>query len=185
MENFPPRPGGIPRKPISSSNEAYQLSPMPPELLHVPLTSSQEDSRKDHIQSSAALLMTPSEYHSGFGSTISQSFRTEQQSQSQLLGAAKDWKVEIFCCIFGLVSLGAIATTLAPFQDRPLPQLPYAVSLNSLISLYVIMLKAAMFVILCSGMCYMNIFRAYILTSHRSGPVEVDLVLQKSAAARS
>ncbi|KAH7395883.1 hypothetical protein BKA64DRAFT_577223 [Cadophora sp. MPI-SDFR-AT-0126] len=158
MENSPRRPGGIPRKPVASSNEVYQLSDVPPELSHTPLTSSQDNgdnSRKNHIHLSTDPLIRETEYYSvsgNEGSTKSQSFRVEQQSQSRILGAVKDWKVESFCCVFGLVSLGAIAATLAPFQNRPLPQLPYEISLNSLISLYVIMLKTAMFVILCSGL---------------------------------
>ncbi|KUJ14986.1 uncharacterized protein LY89DRAFT_698506 [Mollisia scopiformis] len=65
--------------------------------------------------------------------------------------AQPDWNVEAACCFLGVISLAAIAATLTPFQGRPLPQLPYDVSLNSLISLYVLLLKAAMFVILCSG----------------------------------
>lgn len=160
MENSTRRPGGIPRKPVASNNEDYQLSNIPPELSNEPLTSSQDigdNSRKNHLHASTDPLIRETEYYpvsGNEGSTKTQSFRVEQQSQCRLMGAVKDWKVESFCCVFGLVSLGAIAATLAPFQNRPLPQLPYEISLNSLISLYVIMLKTAMFVILCSGKHY-------------------------------
>ena len=164
MENSPHRPGGIPRKPVASSNEVYQLSNIPSEHLNDSLISSQDigdNSRKNHLHSSAEPLIRETEYYpvsGNEGSTKTQSFQVEQQSQSRILGAVKDWKVESFCCVFGLVSLGAIAATLAPFQNRPLPQLPYEISLNSLISLYVIMLKTAMFVILCSGKHYYGHF---------------------------
>ncbi|KAK0101354.1 hypothetical protein ONS95_006529 [Cadophora gregata] len=158
MEDLPRRAGGIPRKPVPSSNEVYQIPTSPPDLSQLPLASSQDIgdiSRKNNFHSSTDPLIRETEYYpvpGNEGSTKSQSFRVEQQSQSRLLGAVKDWKVETFCCVFGIVSLGAIAATLAPFQNRPLPQLPYEISLNSLISLYVIMLKTAMFVILCSGL---------------------------------
>ena len=190
MENSP-RPGGIPRQPVASTNEAFQLSNIPPQLSNQPLTSSQDigdNSRKHYLHSSTDPLIRETEYYSvsgNEGSTKSQSFRVEQQSQSRLLGAVKDWKVESFCCIFGLVSLGAIAATLAPFQNRPLPQLPYEISLNSLISLYVIMLKTAMFVILCSGIYSYRLYFRFNLTYSRSRTIEVDLVFQDTATSGS
>lgn len=135
---------------------------MLPKISHGILTASEQQvGKKEEIQVSEAPLMN--EYHSVSDieslkdpgsctqSPREQSFHVENKSHPPLLRATKDWKVEIACCIWGLGSLAAIAATLGPFQSRPLPQLPYDLSLNALVSLYVIMLKAAMFTILCSG----------------------------------
>jgi hypothetical protein len=73
----------------------------------------------------------------------------------RLSSAAKDWKVEIGFCFLAVASLAAIVGTLLPYQGQPLPKWPYDLSINALISLYVIILKTTILAVLCQGMTYL------------------------------
>lgn len=164
MDGWASPPGRITRKPVPSGNYSA-----PSNFANVPLTSSFDgrdgatdysNARATHDEPSVPLINR----NDGGPRLSSNEGKAEWNSQtlevqpnkyvsrhSTWFGAATDWKVEIACCFLGIVSLVAIAATVVPFEGRPLPQLPYDISLNSLISLYVILLKAAMFVILCQG----------------------------------
>ena len=48
--------------------------------------------------------------------------------------------------------VAAVITTLYPHQDLPLPQLPYNVSINTLISVFMAIMKTAMLVIVTEGL---------------------------------
>lgn len=50
-------------------------------------------------------------------------------------------------CILFVGALVAIVVTIYPYEGRPLPQWPYRLSNNSLISVYVVVLKAAMLLV--------------------------------------
>jgi hypothetical protein len=52
--------------------------------------------------------------------------------------------------------------TVYPYRDRPLPQWPYSLSINSLISVYAVILKAAILLILAQG-------KAFKLVAYRTG----------------
>ncbi|KAI9741138.1 MAG: hypothetical protein M1834_002851 [Cirrosporium novae-zelandiae] len=61
------------------------------------------------------------------------------------------WWQEIFCCILTLVALAAIIITLAIHQGRPLPDWPHQISVNTLISVFLVVLKGAMMLPLAEG----------------------------------
>ena len=46
----------------------------------------------------------------------------------------------------------AIMVTVYPYQDRSLPQWPYNLSINSLVSIYGVVLKAAILLVLAEGL---------------------------------
>jgi hypothetical protein len=108
-------------------------------------------------------------------------------SKAPFSGVLKDWKAEITCCFLGVAALTTIVATLVPFQGGPLPRMPYDVSLNSLISLCVILLKAAMFVILCQGENAILPGLDILLYSdfNRSQSTEMDLLWQFAAIISS
>ncbi|KAF8860794.1 hypothetical protein BDZ45DRAFT_298933 [Acephala macrosclerotiorum] len=163
MDDWASPPGRISRKPVPSGN--YYA---PSNFTNVPLTSSFNgrdgptdygNARATHEEPFVPLMNEGGpRSSSNEGKPEWNSQTVEAQSNkyvnkySTWLGAVNGWKVEVACCFLGIVSLVAIAATLVPFENQPLPQLPYDISLNSLISLYVILLKAAMFVILCQGL---------------------------------
>jgi hypothetical protein len=61
------------------------------------------------------------------------------------------WKWEIICCVLAVAALMAVFGTLYPYDGHPLPQWPYGISINSLISIYVLIMKASMSLILAQG----------------------------------
>lgn len=61
------------------------------------------------------------------------------------------WAFEIFCCIFALLNLVAMIITLAAHQDKPLPQWPGLISINSLVSVFGALMKAAIAIPVAEG----------------------------------
>ena len=64
----------------------------------------------------------------------------------------KNWWMEIGACVLSLVALVAVIGTLQPHQGKPLPQWPYHISVNALISIYVLVLKAAILLVTAEGL---------------------------------
>lgn len=58
--------------------------------------------------------------------------------------ALQSWKWEFGGAILLLVSVAAIPATLYPYDGKPLPQWPYSISINALLSIYSMVLKACL-----------------------------------------
>lgn len=152
MEQLRPSREGVARKPLPLSSQVLSTSTIPA-TLHSTLDRDSNSEQRRPLMRDAAQVSIPSDESLGKSKlhAVQISEKTTVSTRSTLFRALKDWKTEVACCFLGLASLAAIAGTLAGFQGQPLPQLPYQVSLNSLISLYVILLRVAILVILCSG----------------------------------
>lgn len=61
------------------------------------------------------------------------------------------WWLEFLACALVILALFAIAITLALYQGRPLPNWPFHVSINSLVSTYTVILKTAALLIIAEG----------------------------------
>ncbi|KAH1644592.1 hypothetical protein KXX16_001819 [Aspergillus fumigatus] len=68
---------------------------------------------------------------------------TETESPRGHVGADTGWKLEILACLVFLTALAAMVATLYPHQGKPLPQWPFRVSINTLLSIYGGVMKAA------------------------------------------
>lgn len=77
---------------------------------------------------------------------------TRLRSRFRHVHGFHDWWFELLCCVFILIALLAIALTLGTHQGHPLSNWPYPLSINSLISIYVVVLKAAMLLVVAEGM---------------------------------
>ena len=64
----------------------------------------------------------------------------------------KSWWIEIGACVLSLVALIAIVGTLQPHQGKPLPQWPYQISVNTLISIYAVVLKVTILLVTAEGL---------------------------------
>lgn len=86
----------------------------------------------------------------------------------------------MICCALVVGALLAIFATIAPFERQPLEQWPYRLSINSLVSFYVVVLKAAMLLVVASGEPALELDFALFQTDRnrcvRLGSVEVGLV---------
>jgi len=60
--------------------------------------------------------------------------------------------MEIGACFLFLTALIVIIATLSPRQGKPLPQWPYQVSVNSLVSIYVVILKVTVIFVTAEGL---------------------------------
>jgi hypothetical protein len=67
------------------------------------------------------------------------------------LGFLKPWWIEIIACVLILLAIIAIVLTLAIHQNQPLPNWPFGISVNSLVSVFVVILKGGMLLILSEG----------------------------------
>lgn len=64
----------------------------------------------------------------------------------------KNWWIEIGACVVSLVALSAIVGTLQPHHGKPLPQWPYQLSVNTLISIYAVVLKVTILLVTAEGL---------------------------------
>lgn len=64
----------------------------------------------------------------------------------------KHWRLEIGACSVFLIILVAIIATLYPHQGKPLPKWPYHLSVNTVISIYVVILKSTILLVAAEGL---------------------------------
>jgi cobalamin biosynthesis Mg chelatase CobN len=76
------------------------------------------------------------------------------QSTSSTL---KRWLAELSAWITGLIALAAIIITIGLHNGRPLPDWPYSISVNALVSIFATILKAMMMVPIAEGKFYHNL----------------------------
>ncbi|KAK4212581.1 hypothetical protein QBC37DRAFT_287669 [Rhypophila decipiens] len=65
----------------------------------------------------------------------------------------KLWLPEFSACALVLAMVGALVGTILPHQDKPLPEWPYGLSINTMVAIYLTIMKAALVFILsnCLG----------------------------------
>jgi hypothetical protein len=64
----------------------------------------------------------------------------------------KNWWLEIGACFLFIISIGAVVVTLYPHQGKPLPKWPYRLSVNAVISIYVVILKSSILLVAAEGL---------------------------------
>jgi len=62
------------------------------------------------------------------------------------------WRYELGACIVALAALVAIVATLYTYRGRPLPQLPFGISINALISIYVVLMEGSLVTVMATGL---------------------------------
>lgn len=73
------------------------------------------------------------------------------KSEPGFVGVWKDWWWEVLCGFLAVGSLISITAILFPYDGRPLPIWPYNLSINSIISIFVVIMKASMYLVLSQG----------------------------------
>lgn len=69
------------------------------------------------------------------------------------------WVIEISSFFLAVLALAAIFITLAIHSDRPMPQWPKLISINSLIAIFTAVLKAALMMPVAEGIVYHSVSR--------------------------
>ena len=68
------------------------------------------------------------------------------------IGVFHDWWAETLCCLIIIAAMAAIIAIVYPHQNLPLPEWPYNISINSLLAIIVVAMKAAMLLITAEGL---------------------------------
>jgi hypothetical protein len=136
----------------------------------------QESNREPIIQSdgsSSVYLKAPvvSSEHSPHEETLQQgSLRHMYADASQ-----KGWLIEILAFALALVALTAIVITLALHNGSTLPNWPFQISINALISVFGVILKGTMMVPIAEGIyagsSHLSRFADCSVSSHKSAKV--------------
>lgn len=111
---------------------------------------------------------------------------TERRGQPGYTGGFGRWLTEILAYFVSLIALAAIIITLATHDGHPLPDWPFRISINALISVFAVILKATMMIPVAEGE-FQVLVRAPILLTRLSiscQSVEMVLVQRASPASR-
>jgi Protein of unknown function (DUF3176) len=81
--------------------------------------------------------------------TVGTRRKNQKGGQFEFLGI---WWLELLCCVLFVGALVAVIVTIRPYEGRPLPQWPYHLTINTLISVYIVILKAAMLLVAAEGL---------------------------------
>jgi hypothetical protein len=103
-----------------------------------------EQTQSHGAQDHNAQLLENEEKPSGQGSNYN-------QSGLSAIHFLKPWWMEIIAGVLVLLSIMAIVLVLALYQNQPLPNWPFGISVNSLVSIFVVILKGGMLLILGEG----------------------------------
>ncbi len=119
-----------------------------------------EDSSQ-HRKADFSIPRKPIGYSSAFGSSVDKKGPNEHVDAVRIRGQSQHggrlevlqfWWLELSCCVVFIGALAALIVTIYPYEGRPLPQWPYRLSINSLISVYIVILKAAMLLVAAEGL---------------------------------
>lgn len=78
-----------------------------------------------------------------------QDFKNSWWSPPRIL---HNWWLEVGCCVLAVAVLFAIVAITYPRQGLPLPQWPYSISINSLIAVLAVIMKAAVLLVTAEGL---------------------------------
>ncbi|KAH6839314.1 hypothetical protein B0T12DRAFT_428395 [Alternaria alternata] len=67
-------------------------------------------------------------------------------------GLNRNWTAETLSYIVSILALAGLVTTLLAHQNKPLPQWPQLVTINSIISLFSLLMRAGVGVVLAEGL---------------------------------
>jgi hypothetical protein len=91
-------------------------------------------------------------------------------------GLNRNWTAETLSYIVSILALAGLVTTLLAHQSKPLPQWPQLVTINSIISLFSLIMRAGVGVVLAEGNLKLHCWREQTDDIDRSQPVQMELV---------
>ncbi|KIW66598.1 hypothetical protein PV04_05916 [Phialophora macrospora] len=96
------------------------------------------------------------ENESKAGSNAPSSQKSDKRSTASALKSIQLWWLEIFSCSASLFAVVAILITAYAYDSKPNPHWPQGLSINTLISIYIVILKAALLTILTAGLNHLK-----------------------------
>ncbi|KAI1609121.1 hypothetical protein EDD37DRAFT_653268 [Exophiala viscosa] len=108
-------------------------------------------------EAAAAPATTPTNGRGGSKTAfMRRSTRKMHEFSHTVMQFLDNWWMEILSCVAIIVALMAIILTANAYRDQPLPKWPHGLSINTLISIYVAILKAARALILGKGLSHLK-----------------------------
>lgn len=81
----------------------------------------------------------------------------------------RKWTSEICSYVISVLALAGLVATLLMHHDKPLPQWPRLVTINSIISLFSLVMRASVGVVLAEGNLFDNIASRSVLAKFKKG----------------
>ncbi|KAK5225685.1 hypothetical protein LTR72_003588 [Exophiala xenobiotica] len=131
-----------------SASPASKRSPIPPQFTMPRKTVS----ASAYMSPGEAVLATESPSSPDQGSDQARPAGRTRQSNKRTPSLLRIWWRELTACVIMFAMLFAIFGALLPYQGRPLPKWPYNLSINTLISFFITIMKAAILFILAEGL---------------------------------
>lgn len=78
--------------------------------------------------------------------------RPDRATSLSWLAICKMWTTELLACLVALLAFTAIVMTLAIHDGQTLPDWPFDISVNALVSIFAVILKGAMMIPVAQGM---------------------------------
>lgn len=94
----------------------------------------------------------------------------------QLKTRGKGWTAEVYSYVFVVLSFLGLVATLFAHQNKPLPEWPQLVSINSIVSLFSLLIRASIAFVLAEGMSSYLMYLNMSLRSSRHKSVQVAVV---------
>lgn len=145
---------------MEARGEEYRLDDQGSQRL-IPRQEELEEERHGDRPSQFSIARKPlgypqsyvsSSYTKGPDEQVRQSYPLKPQGRNSRFDVFRIWWLELLCCMLFVGALVAVVATIRPFQGRPLPQWPYHLSINSLISIYIVILKSSMLLVAAEGL---------------------------------
>lgn len=76
----------------------------------------------------------------------------ESSPRHGILGVFSIWWPEMVCCAVSTGAFLAVVATIYSYQGRPLPEWPYHLTINTLIAIYIVVLKATLLFVAAQGL---------------------------------
>ena len=143
------------RNTINSSDRvaagtAQSLTPNKPAESHQPMGARQ--SLRDHqplgsdrlVESNQAVERTQHQHSTPKAQST--------ETRARRANIFKNWWMEMGACFLFLTALVAVIATLYPHQGKPLPQWPFQMSVNTLLSMYLVVLKGTVLLVTAEGL---------------------------------
>ena len=89
-----------------------------------------------------------------FTAQVEEEFDNEidnERPKSRVPIFSNPWMVEVLSCLLASTALAAIIITLVVHQGKPLPQWPHLISINSLLAIFTVILKASLLLPVAEG----------------------------------
>jgi hypothetical protein len=138
-----------------------EISPDVAAGLNQPFSTTQRERRVSHTQSFVIPRKPVNPSAASSPGFVKSDIPRDEAGQSSGIAASSHsnqasifhtWWVEIGSCVVVLGALFAIFGILYPHQNAPLPNWPYSISINSLVSIFVVIMKGAMLLVLAEGL---------------------------------